>query len=234
MKKKLVIYLLVLSIAISLVSCSIYGIQTKKDKRQLEEIANLEEEVEKMEEEKKFLEDEMQIFIALKEVDSRSFIALENQANNLLIYEEGKGQDSGELARIKNIVRELPQNLVFDKTKEEGETSIHIARSHRQRDDLVVSLETDEASQKIKYINIVGSIETEEKTIDSLLLMTMILEEVFPNRYEVADYIDSYTSGIEEKMYKRNYELDGKTMEFRTSNNPKEKLYGHISLNIIY
>lgn len=234
MKNTIKVFLIILMLGVSLTSCGLLGIETDREKKQQEEIAHLEKEVLEIKKEKEFIEDELKVFISLKELNNRSFIALENQANNLIIHEKARLEDAEELSKVKNIIRELPQNLVFEKTREEGETIIAIARSHRQRDDLVVSIEADRSSRKIKYINIIGSIETEEKTVDSLLLMTMVLEEVFPNRYEIPDYIESYTKGIENKMYKRNYELDGKIMEFRTSNNPKEKLYGHISLNIVY
>ncbi len=232
MKKKLKIYIILFILALSLVSCSSLGIDFSKKDEYIKEIEEKNREIKKIEEEKEFIKEEMEIFYKLKEIDNKSFLALEKEAKHLIIDSEGKDQAANELSRMKNIIKELPQNLVFDKKSEDGNFIIDRARSHRQRDDLVVSIERD--SEEIKYITILGSIETEEKTEDTLLLMSMILEEVFSNRYDVLDYIDSYIEGIEKKQYKRNYNLDGKVMEFRTSNDPKERLYGHISLNIIY
>lgn len=232
MKKKLKTYIILLILSLSLTSCSILGIDGTREEDYISEIERKDEEIEKIKDEKEFIEEDMEVFLRLKEIDNKSFRALENEANQFLIDYEGKDPNANALNRIKNTIKELPQNLVFEKASEDGDTKIDIARSHRQRDDLLVSIESD--LDKIKYISILGSIETEEKAGDTLLLMSMILEELFPNRHDILDYIDNYIEGIENKDYRKNYNVDGKALEFRTSNNPKEKLYGHISLSISY
>lgn len=232
MIKKIKTYISLLILALCLTSCSSFSINSVREDEYLREIKLKDKKIEEINQEKELMEENMEVFLELREIDNKSFLALEREAGHLIIDLEGKDQAASRLDKMKNIIKELPQNLVFEKTLEDDETRVDMARSHRQRDDLLVNIES--SGEEIKYITIVGSIQTEEKTRDTLLLMSMILEEIFLNRSDISDYIDSYIEGIDNKMYKENYNLDGKIMEFRTSNDPKEKLYGHISLNIIY